>query len=325
MSVTKQPDGRWLVCCRPSGVNGPHIRRTVKTKTEGVYLERQLMSKATSSMDNAYLSACAESWFDHWGINLKDGERRYRKLKLIIRDMGDFRLSRLTPSVYLDYRKERLNKGISANTCNHDLVYLKTMINKLKRSKYVSNNPLEDISPLKIDDFELTFLTSYQIKRLLVAARNSMNESLFPVVCLCLATGARWSEAEKLRFDQIGWQTVRFTKTKNGKSRTVPVDERIFKMLQQRRFLGQGRVFANCYSAFRHAVSRAKIHLPKGQMAHVLRHTFASHFVMNGGDILTLQKILDHSDLKVTMRYAHLSPDHLRDAVKLNPISTIFK
>lgn len=57
------------------------------------------------------------------------------------------------------------------------------------------------------------------------------------------------------------------------------------------------------------------------QAAHVLRHTFASHFVMNGGNILTLQKILGHSSLVMTMRYAHLSPDHLSDAVRFNPLA----
>ena len=46
---------------------------------------------------------------------------------------------------------------------------------------------------------------------------------------------------------------------------------------------------------------------------HALRHTFASHYMMAGGNILTLQKILGHSDIKMTMIYAHLAPDYLGD------------
>ena len=57
------------------------------------------------------------------------------------------------------------------------------------------------------------------------------------------------------------------------------------------------------------------------QAAHALRHTFASHFIQNGGNILNLQKVLGHSNLVMTMRYAHLEPDHLQDAVRFGPLS----
>ena len=53
----------------------------------------------------------------------------------------------------------------------------------------------------------------------------------------------------------------------------------------------------------------------------MLRHTFASHFIMSGGNILTLQKILGHTSLVMTVRYAHLAPDHLKDALHFGPIA----
>lgn len=43
--------------------------------------------------------------------------------------------------------------------------------------------------------------------------------------------------------------------------------------------------------------------------------------MMNGGNILVLQRVLGHTDIKMTMRYAHFAPDHLEDAVKLNPLA----
>jgi site-specific recombinase XerD len=85
----------------------------------------------------------------------------------------------------------------------------------------------------------------------------------------------------------------------------------------------RGRLFTSCASAFRKAIERAGIDLPPGQMTHVCRHTFASHYLMNGGDILTLQKILGHSTLTMTLRYAHFAPDHLADVPTRSPLADL--
>ncbi|CAH6106091.1 hypothetical protein AN2353V1_2826 [Citrobacter koseri] len=57
-------------------------------------------------------------------------------------------------------------------------------------------------------------------------------------------------------------------------------------------------------------MDKTSIVLPRGQLTHVLRHTF--------GNILALQKILDHHDIKMTMRY-----DHLETALRFNPLATM--
>jgi len=81
--------------------------------------------------------------------------------------------------------------------------------------------------------------------------------------------------------------------------------------------------FLPCDGALRHAIKRCQLRLPRGQKIHVLRHTFASHFVMNNGNLLTLQKILGHKTLAITLRYAHLAPEFLNSALLLNPIALI--
>lgn len=82
-----------------------------------------------------------------------------------------------------------------------------------------------------------------------------------------------------------------------------------------------GSLFTPCYYAFRNVLKRDEIELPLGQLTHILRHTFARHLMMNGGNILVLQRILGHTDIKMTMRYSHFSPDHLEDALRLNPLA----
>jgi integrase len=126
-----------------------------------------------------------------------------------------------------------------------------------------------------------------------------------------------------LRVGQRQNNRIQFAKTKSGKVRAVPIDPELAGEIEEHRAKnGIGdRVFGTAYAAFREGVMRAEIALPKGQLSHALRHTFASHFMMNGGNILTLQRILGHSDLRMTMTYAHMAPEHLG----LNPLSLLPK
>ncbi|HBO1386955.1 TPA: tyrosine-type recombinase/integrase, partial [Pseudomonas aeruginosa] len=101
--------------------------------------------------------------------------------------------------------------------------------------------------------------------------------------------------------------------------RSVPISTDLQARLEKY-FAGRNR-FPSCREAFARMVKRCGIVLPRGQCTHVLRHTFASHFMMNGGNILALKEILGHSSLNMTMRYAHLSPEYLRDAIRLNPLA----
>ena len=119
------------------------------------------------------------------------------------------------------------------------------------------------------------------------------------------------------------WQgRVTFTDTKSGKNRTVPIADELESELREHAKTQRldGRLFTSSMGAFRRALGKTSIELPAGQAAHVLRHSFASHFVMNGGDILTLQKILGHSSVVMTMRYSHLAPEHFEACKGLNPL-----
>ena len=147
------------------------------------------------------------------------------------------------------------------------------------------------------------------------------------VASICLATGARWSEAETLKTSQIKNASIHFHKTKSGKVRVIPIDEHLHSEILShisKNKIDSGKIiFESCMGAFRKALERAKITLPDGQMTHVLRHTFASYFMQNGGNILTLQKALGHSTLNMTMRYAHLAPDHLEEIKNNNALARL--
>ncbi|MBB1485903.1 phage integrase [Oceanospirillum sediminis] len=324
MALQKLPNNRWLLSFRPTGVGGKYVRKRFDTKAEA--LRYKAMAEAESArgkewnpapVDRRVLSELVESWFRFHGQSLKDGEKRKRVLLNLCERLGDPVASQFSARDFTAYRENRL-KVVSANTVNHEQAYLRAVFNELIRVEdWQRANPLEKVRAIRLDESELTFLSLDQITALFDELRKSKNPDALVVATICLSTGARWSEAESLRAENVYSNKVMFTNTKNGKNRAIPIDAELYGLLRSRK----GRLFGYCYGAFRHAVQRSGIDLPHGQLSHVLRHTFASHFMMNGGNILVLQRVLGHADIKMTMRYAHFSPDHFEDVIRFNPIS----
>lgn len=76
-----------------------------------------------------------------------------------------------------------------------------------------------------------------------------------------------------------------FGDTKNGKNRTVPITDELLNEISHGK---SGRLFNGSYTLFLTILKQQQFDIPKGQASHVLRLSFASHFMMNGGNILTL-------------------------------------
>ncbi|MFZ1861263.1 MAG: tyrosine-type recombinase/integrase, partial [Candidatus Competibacter sp.] len=195
---------------------------------------------------------------------------------------------------------------------------LRSLFNELNRLKlWNRENPLKEIRQFKERQRqELSYLKTEEINKLL----NHLEGDTRKITLVCLATGARWSEAERLRAEQVNDHLITFTDTKSGKNRSVPISADLSNHIKNREF---GRLFKPCYDDFRRSVKRAGFQFPQRQMTHILRHSFASHFMMGGGNILVLQRILGHQSLTMTMRYAHFALDHLQDAIRLNPLNSV--
>lgn len=331
MTVRKLPSGKWLCECYPYGATGKRIRKQFATKGEALSQERRLMNNASSQIinDNAVtLSAFVDRWYEMHGKTLTSGEERKAKLDAICQRLGDPLAAHFDKNTFAVYRERRLSgewnqkgkKKLKEATVNREQSYLHAVFAEMKRlGEWEGDNPLAGIRQFKEGDQELAFLYQEEIEQLLAACDQSANKDLGTIVRICLATGARWSEAQDLKQSQILPGRLTFTQTKSKKNRTVPISERLQKLLPKKR----GALFSPAYESFKAALSRANIELPKGQRTHVLRHTFASHFMMGGGNILVLQQILGHSTIMMTMRYAHFAPDHLDAAITLNPFDSL--
>jgi integrase len=312
---------------RVDGRGSRRVRKTFDLKADAVRFERNLTAhsdQVLSGGDKRTLSQLVSLWYQSHGKFLKDSDRRYRHLLRMCDALGDPVARKLKSRHFTTYRALRVQDGISPKTCNNELGYINAVFNELIRANDLSyENPFSSIRPIAIPEREMGYLDQSQISSIFhEIAERSQNPHVYLVARLSLETGARWSEAESLTADRTLPDRVTFNMTKSNRNRTVPISADLYRCLN-RHFDQRGGFGSSTISAFRRAVDRSGVQLPKGQCAHILRHTFASHFIMNGGHILTLQKLLGHSSITMTMRYAHLAPDHLAGSLEFSPTWTL--
>lgn len=329
----KSVKGGWLVDIKPGGRSGRRVRKTFEKKADALAWETWVRAQtqetpawAPPKKDPRRLTDLIELWHRHHGVGLRSGEDTKRRLMALAQAVGNPIAENFSADNFAQYRTQRLADGVTASNLNREQQYLKAVFNELERLEYwKKGNPLAKVRAFKVPERELSFLTLEQIDTLLTALPLGRNKHVTLIAKICLATGARWSEAEDLKTGQIRGGKIQYARTKSGKTRAVPIAEDLEADIRQhhREHGNEDRIFAPAWSAFREGIERAQIALPDGQMTHVLRHTFASHFMMGGGNILALQKILGHSSLTMTMRYAHLAPDHLQEAAELNPLAAL--
>ena len=162
--------------------------------------------------------------------------------------------------------------------------------------------------------------------------RSRWADHLAPMVILSLNTGIRRGELFALEWRDVDLPrrllTVRAAAAKGGRTRTIPLNDEALAALvgwQQQTgkegliFAGRkGGTFDNTRRSWESVLTAAKV---EGFRWHDQRHHFASRLVMMGVDLNTVRELLGHADLKMTLRYAHLAPSHLAEAVaKLTPV-----
>lgn len=220
-----------------------------------------------------------------------------------------------------------MDKGYSVATCNRYISIVKASFTKAEEWGFITEQQLRAIrkvKPLKGEVSRLRFLSDEEIERLL----SHCDKHLYPIVFTALNTGMRRGEILSLRWQNVDLKTgfIYLDKTKSGYRREIPMNESLkalFKRLYTERRLDTDYVFVNPQTgkrytdfkrSFQTAVKKARI---QDFRFHDLRHTFASQLVMSGVDLKTVQELLGHRTLTMTLRYAHLSQAHKKEAVKL--------
>jgi len=256
----------------------------------------------------------------------KNNKRSYVRDTELVHNLLSFfankRLNEITPAYIEKYKGIRLNEdNKKPATVNREVACLKAIFNYAIKNKKATDNPVRAVKMLKENNTRTRYLSEEEINRLLPACPKGLK----PIVQTALLTGMRLGEILNQKWEDIDFDRgiILIKNTKSGYSREIPIGDALKKVLLYafdnsdgvHAFCNENRKpYSSIHSLFDNTVKRAGI---ADFRFHDLRHTAASYMVMRGLDLVTIKEILGHSTIKMTMRYAHLSPVHKRESMEI--------
>lgn len=247
-----------------------------------------------------------------------------------------------TIKTYLVYCKKERNNAPS--TINNKLKNLKAFFNFLIEEEVIDKNPCFKIQKQKVDS-KIEVFTDSEIKMMLryyrrlkrkdhefTAYRNTA------IIITLIGTGIRIGELRNLRWTDVTINSITVY-GKNRRQETVPLTEKVYDELMDLKSYYDSYfdsdieyVFSTRsgeqmgYEATKSIFKRLQdtLGLKKRLSAHIFRHTYAQRCILNGMDAFTLQRILRHKNISMTMRYVNLWSTDLEDQnEKFNPLNNM--
>jgi integrase len=240
----------------------------------------------------------------------------------------DRRISTITFGEIERFKTSGPRAKLHPNTVNHHLALLGAMLRHALRLGWIDRVPEIRKNRVEVLSESFGYLQSDKEVRAFLDAAREEGPDVFDLYATAILTGAREGELAGL-----AWEDVDFARgmlwfrrsysgpTKSGKARPVVLVDALRPILQARRMRvgAAGRVFTSkagtplqpsarvFQEVLRRVLERGGFP-PRYITFHSLRHTFASHVMMDGGDLYRLQRLLGHQSAAMTQRYAHLSP-----------------
>lgn len=245
-------------------------------------------------------------------------------------------------------KQKAIEKKLAPKTVNHIITTINTVFEKATDwNKFDGRNPATIVEKIKQDNDRLRFFTEDEASNLLERLSEihyyedkikKYNFIVHDYSMLSLDSGLRAKECFNLKwFDiELDRKDIIIRDPKNSINRILPMTKRVFNMLNKRKkelhsdFKLNDYVFKDRNNDKIKEVSDAyqktvddlgfNKNIDDRRMKavfHTLRHTFASWLVQRGVDIYTVQKLMGHKDIKMTMRYSHLAPQSYKNAISV--------
>jgi len=272
-------------------------------------------------------------------------EKRYSSntLRAYTKDLNDFInfIEKESIKSLVDIKKQHIHQFLyflslkknSERTVARKLAAIKSLFNFLIRKNFLKNNIVKSIASPKIDKKLPVFLTQDKMSLLLDLPNPSNFKESRDILILELfySTGVRISELIKIKLEDINYDNNSINILGKGNKRRLVIIGNYAKkrLLDFLNYNNQnvGFLFKNerksktGYISERFVFNIVKKHVQKVTnnqkiSPHSLRHTFATHLLNNGADLMSLKELLGHSDLSSTQIYTHVNIEQMKKAFK---------
>jgi len=283
--------------------DAPTSEMTLATFMETHYAPHARMHKRTFLKDQGMYNNRIGPRFGHYPLN---------------------KIPRLDVQVF---HNEMVHKEkVSAATADHHLKFMRRMLNLAVQWEFIDKSPLSHIALFNQDNQIEHFLDGEAIQRLVAVLKSHPKKVIALLLMFLLSTGARKASAKNAKWEEIDFANrmwrIPATNSKSKKVVMVPLNDSAIWVLEQLHTAGsKGFIFVHertgkPYTAIEKTWYEVRRLAGLGEEVriHDLRHTYASLLVTSGRSLYEVQKILAHSDPKITMRYAHLSAKTLQEA-----------
>jgi len=257
--------------------------------------------------------------------------------KYLLPEFSGEKIENITSDRVFRLRDRIVLMGKAPSTVNKQIGVLKQIMKYAMEMKVIHTNPCLPVKEIKHQAKEREF---WDIGDIDIFSKSANNWHYYDMCMFAINTGMRLGEIASLKFQDINIKSKQIrvntsmqfngiiVSTKTNQARTIPMNDPTVKILK-RAIKGKSngdliftneadsKINVNNFNERKIRPYLKSLGLDKVIVFHGFRHTFASHFMMNGGNIFDLQKLLGHKDIASTMVYAHLSPEHLSESIKL--------